>query len=67
MSRNNSEFARLLSDTDFFQTAVNFTSRRTAFAARLIEWDYSDFNLERAVEAVVIMAGKVQAGPFKSE
>jgi predicted nucleotidyltransferase component of viral defense system len=40
MSRNNSEFARLLSDADFFRTAVNFTSQRTAFAARLIEKDF---------------------------
>ena len=40
MSRNNSEFARLVSDADFFRTAVNFTSQRTAFAARLIEKDF---------------------------
>jgi hypothetical protein len=40
MSRNNSEFARLLNDADFFRTAVNFTSQRTAFAARLIEKDF---------------------------
>ena len=40
MSRNNSEFARLLNDADFFRTAVNFTSQRTAFATRLIEKDF---------------------------
>ena len=40
MNRYDSEFARLLSDADFFRTAVNFTSQRTAFAARLIEKDF---------------------------
>ena len=30
----------MLSDADFFRTAVNFTSQRTAFAARLIEKDF---------------------------
>jgi predicted nucleotidyltransferase component of viral defense system len=40
MNRYDSEFVRLLSDADFFRTAVNFTAQRTAFAARLIEKDF---------------------------
>jgi predicted nucleotidyltransferase component of viral defense system len=31
---------KILNDPDFFISAVNFTSQRTAFAARLIEKDY---------------------------
>jgi hypothetical protein len=51
-----SEAATILTDPDFFRAAVNFTARRTGFAARLIEKDYSDFDLERAIQAVIGMA-----------
>jgi hypothetical protein len=40
MNRYDSEFARLLGDSDFFRSTVNFTAQRTAFAARLIEKDF---------------------------
>lgn len=34
------EAAKILADPEFFRVAVNFTSQRTGFAARLIEKDY---------------------------
>jgi hypothetical protein len=40
MNKPKSEIIRLLEDPDFFRAAVNFTAKRTAFPARLIEKDY---------------------------
>ena len=40
MNKPKSELIRLQEDPDFFRAAVNFTAKRTAFAARLIEKDY---------------------------
>jgi hypothetical protein len=61
MNRHKSEIARLQEDPDFFRAAVNFTARRTAFAARLIEKDYFcsvllEF-LASASEALVFKGG----------
>ncbi len=57
MNNSISEAAKILADPDFFRAAVNFTAQRTGFAARLIEKDYSDFDLERAIRTVIGMAG----------
>jgi predicted nucleotidyltransferase component of viral defense system len=40
MNKAVSEAAIILADPEFFQTAVNFSVRRTGFAARLIEKDF---------------------------
>jgi predicted nucleotidyltransferase component of viral defense system len=40
MNKTISEAAKILTDPEFFRSAVSFTAQRTGFAARLIEKDY---------------------------